>query len=552
MAQSSNEHTELTRRTALVSKTVELMKRYGHDPRTVELNIQPGVGPEGFRIEDAAGGKVRITGNDENGLLYGAGKLMRDPGWRGTSVPEKRIRAIYFATHFHNFYHDAPVEKVCRYVEELALWGCNTLMVWFDMHHYTGCNDPAAQAMIARLRAILQTAQGVGMRPALATLSNEAFASSPPALRSDFRWKENGYRSDIGAYGVEICPNKPGGLELICQYRQQMLDAFAGLNIGYYAIGAYDQGGCTCHQCRPWGSHGYLRTAEAVARLVRRNLPDAKTVLVTWHFDRHIAGEWEGLSRAFAGGKPDWIDYLLADDHGHFPEYPLKHGVPGGLPVISFPEISMEKMWPWGAFGANPRLTHWQQYWDGVGSRLTGSLPYSEGIYEDINKVLQLQRGWDGRRSMRDIAREYTAAEFSPAVADDVVDAMLALEEAMDHSIDHRTIYEVLHSGGWEGFPRAIPRIYAQPPAFAPQQALQTLQRVDEQLPQAKRTAWRWRILMLRALLDEELHRSQGRPTPQSDVYFEELTRIYHADNAESLVSPPSRRALTRLFYKPS
>ncbi len=552
MTQSSNEHTGLTGGTSLVRKTVELMKRYGHDPRAVELNIQPDIGAEGFRIEDAADGKVRITGNDENGLLYGAGKLMRDPAWRGTSAPEKRIRAIYFATHFHNFYHDAPVEKVCQYVEELALWGCNTLMVWFDMHHYTGCNDPAAQAMIARLRAILQTAQGVGMRPALATLANEAFASSPLALRSDFRWKENGYHSDIGAYGVEICPNKPGGLELICQYRQQMLDAFAGLNIGYYSMGAYDQGGCTCPQCKPWGSNGYLRTAEAVARLVRRNLPDAKTVLVTWHFDRHIAGEWEGLSRAFAGGKPDWLDYLLADDHGDFPQYPLKHGVPGGLPVISFPEISMEKMWPWGAFGANPRLTHWQHYWDGVGSRLAGSLPYSEGIYEDINKVLQLQRGWDGKRSMRDIAREYAAAEFSPAVADDVVDAMLAMEEAMDHSIDHRAIYEVLYGGGWEGFPRAMPPIYAQPPVVTPQQALQTLRRVNEQLPVEKRTAWRWRILLLRALLDDELSRSQGQPTAQSDVCFDELTAIYHADHAEPLVCPPSRKALTRLFYKPS
>ncbi len=552
MTQHSQEPVELTRRTAMISKTVELMTRYGRGPGGVELNIQSGIGSEGFRIEDAAAGKVRITGNDGNGLLYGAGKFLRDPGWRGTSVPEKKIRAIYFATHFHNFYHDAPVEEVCRYVEELALWGCNTLMVWFDMHHYTGCDDPAAQAMIARLRAILQAAQGVGMRPALATLANEAFASSPAALRSDFRWKENGYRSDIGAYGVEICPNKPGGLELICQYRQQVLDAFAGLNIGYYGLGAYDQGGCTCPQCRPWGCNGYLRTAEAVARLVRRNLPDAKTVLGTWYFDKHIAGEWEGLSRAFAGGKPDWVDYLLADDCGHFPEYPLKHGVPGGLPVVSFPEISMQKMWPWGAFGANPRLTYWQQYWDSVGSRLTGSFPYSEGIYEDINKVLQLQRGWDGQRSMRDIAREYAAAEFSPAVADDVVDAMLALEEAMNHAVDYRTIYEVLHGGGWEGFPRAIPRIYVQPPTIVPQRALQTLRRVQEQLPVEKRTAWRWRILMVRALLDEELHRSEGRPTPQSDIYFDELSQIYHADDAESIVSPPSRAALTRLFYKPA
>ena len=54
---------------------------------------------------------------------------------------------MYFASHFHNFYHDAPVEAVERYVGELALWGINALMVWYDMHHFTGIDDPAAQAM---------------------------------------------------------------------------------------------------------------------------------------------------------------------------------------------------------------------------------------------------------------------------------------------------------------------------------------------------------------------------------------------------------------------
>ena len=63
----------------------------------VELTLAPGIGAEGFRIEDRAGGGVGIIGNDEQGLLYGVGKFLRasryDQGgftagaWRGTSVP---------------------------------------------------------------------------------------------------------------------------------------------------------------------------------------------------------------------------------------------------------------------------------------------------------------------------------------------------------------------------------------------------------------------------------------------------------------------------------
>jgi len=517
-----------------MQKARELLERYAAHASNVQLNIQPGIGAEGFRIDDAG-----ITGNDERGLIYGVGKFLRDPQWRGTSVPENPLRPMYFASHFHNFYHDAPIEEVCRYIEELALWGCNLLMVWFDMHHYTGINDPAAQAMIQRLRAMLETAESVGMQSGLASLANEAYANSPLEQRGDFRWKENGYKSDIGAYAVEICPHKPGGLELICRYRQEMLDAFRGLNIGLYSLGAYDQGGCTCAQCKPWGTNGYLRTCAAVAPLVKKNFPNAKTIIVTWYFDRHIDGEWAGLNRAFANGAPAWADYLLA-------EYPLKPGVPGNLPVVGFPEISMGKMWPWGAFGANPRVAHWQEYWNDADSRLAVAIPYSEGIYEDLNKVLQLQHGWDRRRPLRDIAREYAAAEFSPAVADDVVNAFLALEASMAHDIDHPAIAKALQTGDWN-----TSRIYKLPAAS---NALAMLRRADAQLPAEKRTSWRWRVLLLRALLDDELHRSAGRPTTKSDEYFEELNQIYQADNADWLVSPVSRRALTRLkpvFGKP-
>jgi hypothetical protein len=46
---------------------------------------------------------------------------------------------------------------------------------------------------------------------------------------------------------------------------------------------------------------------------------------------------------------------LLADAHEDFPRYPLDAGVPGNLPLLNFPEISMWGNWPWGGFGANPQ-----------------------------------------------------------------------------------------------------------------------------------------------------------------------------------------------------
>ena len=140
-------------------------RRKGAEDQVIELSLEGGVGKEGFQIGHREGGGVRIVGNDERGLLYGVGKFLRtsrlEPNghvagaWIGTSVPKKDIRGMYLATHFHNFYHDAPLADVTRYVEELALWGVNSFMVWHDMHHFAGFDDPEAIAHRHRLKAIL-------------------------------------------------------------------------------------------------------------------------------------------------------------------------------------------------------------------------------------------------------------------------------------------------------------------------------------------------------------------------------------------------------------
>ena len=49
----------------------------GEAPLKVELAIAPGIGIEGFRIEDRPGGGIKVVGNDTRGVLYGVGKLLR-------------------------------------------------------------------------------------------------------------------------------------------------------------------------------------------------------------------------------------------------------------------------------------------------------------------------------------------------------------------------------------------------------------------------------------------------------------------------------------------
>ncbi len=562
-----------TDQTPVVTHAITILKRILHERSGVQtdghgegemsliLDIQPGVGHEGFTIADAQGG-LSVTGHDERGLLYGIGRFLRgchfaDDGfvpssWRGSSVPDKPIRGIYFATHFHNFYHDAPLPEVERYIDELALWGCNVLSVWFDMHHYHGMEDPAAKAMITRLRAILSAAQRAGLGLALTTLGNEAFANSPVHLRADWQRGQNGYHTEPGGhYHVEVCPNKPGGMAQIMDDRRQVLEAFKDLDITYVCIWPYDQGGCTCAACAPWGSNGFLKVARSEAHLIKEFFPDAQIIFSTWYFDKFVDGEWEGIDRIFSDQKPAWIDCMLIDDFGGFPDYPLEHGVPGGFPVVGFPEISMERMWPWGGFGANPRPGHWQKHWHTVREIMSGSFPYSEGIFEDMNKVLQLQFGWDPQHSADEIVHEYAAYEYGPEVACELVSVAHQLEEAQDHTLADKLVFKLFKYIEFNGpRPQVGPeKLYALPRAVNAGPTFLAVQAMDAKLCSWSRKAWRWRILWLRAALDADLHASNGDVTEFSQACLEELATIYHARHAEIPVLPPSFKALSRLCH---
>jgi hypothetical protein len=46
---------------------------------------------------------------------------------------------------------------------------------------------------------------------------------------------------------------------------------------------------------------------------------------------------------------------------------------------------------------------------------------------------------------------------------------------------------------------------------------------------------------MLRGLIDDVLFAADGVPTAATDSLFAELIRLYHAENAEPSVRPPTR-----------
>lgn len=484
--------------------------------------------------------KVFVSGVNRRARLFGLGRLLREPDFRGVSSPEMPVRGVYFATHFGNWYDNASEREIREYIEDLALWGCNQIRVWFDMHGFRGMDDPNAAPQISRLKAILSMVSEYGLEASMLGLANEAFADSPVALRADWRGGRNGYKRELaGHYHVELCPSKPGGLERILKERAQMLETFADRPISLFSIFPYDQGGCTCDDCAPWGTNGMMKIVPALSRLVREKMPGCRVELSTWYFDRFgDLGEWKGLF-AQGDGIARYIDSLSVEQLVR-----ITHGTPGGLPASSMSEISMRGMLPWGCFGANPQPKRFAAEVKKGRGLLKGFRPYSEGVYEDMNKVLLLQLAWDGTMTAKDVVGAYAAFHFGADVSEAVVMAVDLMEDNL--GADVRIVqgaksYDAYGCGKADSAAPFIFRLSGKRPDRTHAEAAERmLQEADAKLAPDVRASWRWRILLLRARIDRMLSTGAGVDDAVVRAACKELCDIYHVnEKTEPFLTPP-------------
>ena len=493
----------------------------------IELAIRPALGKEAYALEDAPGG-VRIAGGDRRGALYGAGRLLRESSYetgfvptrlRVRSRPQSSLRGMYYATHFFNWYHMAPQEEILRYTEDLALWGINAIGTIFPIIDLKGWDDPRTGAGIRQLLGIFSAVRQTGLQACLLT-GNVGFQDSPDHLRAVPVDDPLGRHGNLGN---TLCPSNPEALELLLSIRRQLFELLSDVGVDSLCFWPYDEGGCGCPKCAPWGANGHLRYSREIAALARQYFPDLKVILSTWTFDTPPHGEWEGLSRALAADG-DWVDYVMAAAHDDFPRYPLEHGVPGGKPLIDFPEISMWGLGPWGGLGATPLPRRCQRVWNQARHALDGGFPYSEGIFEDINKVIYSQFYWDADQTAEQSLRQYAAYEFSPRVADDVL-----------------RIVELIESNHTEA------ALHSRANLAQAEEAHELAGHVDARLPDRARKSWRWRILFLRTLLDHERYRLAG-PGPWPPAQWNERWRdiLRDCEAAQSAM-----RELIEIYHYP-
>ena len=497
----------------------------------VRYELDPSLSGDEVRV-CVKGGKAVVSAGRKRGLVLGAGCLLKAIRWRENGFdladgeygvrPAKSLRMAYLARHFRNWYMEAPAREVCRYIEDLALDGINAFSFQFSLAEVDQARETPefVRTFEATSRQMLATVNDLDCDFCDWAGGNQLSEDAPEEFRAV---PSVGYgRSQLG---FNACPAKPGALKAMLEMRRKNVARLNGARVGGLIYWPYDEGGCGCTNCHPWGANGYVGLIERLHDFYVAACPSAKHIVSTWMFDRQdYDGFWNYLSRQ------DWIDYVLCDAHGDFPRYPLEHPLPGRTKLVTFPEISMYGRFPWGGYGAIALPRRFERLFRQVEKVADGFVCYSEGIFEDVNKAVVTRLYLDPKTAPEEIVRKYARYHLAGTDPSDfvrLVDLMeanhLGVEFSSDRAKDARRLAE----------------------------------RMDASILPSLRTSWRWRLLYVRALFDAALAETPGFDPvsigPHSDVakpegvrpFVEELARLYHAERQAEAVKAGKSKGWT-------
>lgn len=517
-----------------------LLDKYGNAlSEKVIFQIDKSFEGDDYRVEKE-GKKFVLLGNSVVAFNAAVGKVMRlgDAACNKTFRFEKKLRGTYFANHFYNFYHTAPIEKVFDYMEELALWGQNVFSLWFDMHHFSSINDPHAQEMIVRMEKYYKKAKELGMKTVYGNQGNEYYYESEQRLRAECSTESGLYQAKpVGFYYTELCPSKPESVTLLLESFRELMKRFQKVGIDYLGFGPYDQGGCTCKDCYPWGANGFFKISKLKAAIAKEYFPEVKIILSAWRIGVFCHEEWEPFLTAVKNDG-DWFDCMLVDVVAEHPDelYAL------GYPVICFPEISMAAS-PWGGYGAMPIPGTIKQYFTSKWTRCAGGWSYSEGLFEDINKVVTLELFRDSTLEIKDIVKEYAAYYFKGDFSEEIAKLILALEETAWRNVFDKNGNNCDYPSGEQ---TELPIVKIHLTANI-EKIANSFAELDKKLSKEIKENWRYRMLYLRALGDYELMKNGGEPNEKTDEIYGQLADIYLTEeNTDYVVAPFTRASFLR------
>ena len=223
-------------------------------------------------------------------------------------------------------------------------------------------------------------------------------------------------------------------------------------------------------------------------------LKDLYDLLIKYHPEAGIWISLQGFSEEqidffytyLDENKPDWLRGIvsgpsspsIAETRFRLParykhrQYPdITHNVRCDYPVINWDQAYMLTI---GREGINPMPNYYAKIHETYAHFTDGFISYSDGVHDDVNKVIWSMRGWDIEQEPVDLMTDYCRFFFGPEIAKKAANGIMALEQ------------------NWVG---AIRKNGAIEPTF------DFWQKLEKDNPQLAGN-WRWQMLVVRAYYD--------------------------------------------------
>lgn len=412
--------------------------------------------PESYVIhtdaEDAQRPVVWLIGADGRGLLYAVGRFLRVLDWdRGTARlpgPLEVAEAPAYPLRGHqlgyraraNSYDAWDAVQYEQYIRELAFFGVNAIEnIPFED------DDPSPHMKLER------EAMNIELGRICAAYDLEYWVWSPATF--------------------DLTDTEKRGALL--RKHEDFFAACPRLDAVFFPGG--DPGDNHPKEVMPF--------LEALAIPLMQHHPRARIWISLQGFD---PGRVSYFYRWLNEHRPDWLGGVVAGPgsppipatRAHLPrQYALRH-----YPDITH-TVRCQYPTPWwdpafaftlGREPVNPEPVRYAAVHNVFAPYTCGFITYSDGIHDDINKVIWSTRGWDPHADVREVLIEYCRLFFHPRVAEQAADGILALERnwqgplALNGGVDATLAL-------WQGLEQAAPELAGN---------------------------WRWQCLLLRAYYD--------------------------------------------------
>lgn len=447
------------------AESAPLLSALAGDNSLHALREMENCGADGYRVL-VAGGKqpvAIIDGADRRGVLYGIGKLLRKttmksgsivlpPDLSISSTPEYSVRGHQLAYRPKTNAYDAwTLAQFDQYIRELALFGVNSIEI------FPPRTDDDATGPLLKV--------------------------PPMEMMADLS-------ATIDSYGLDVWiwyPNMghdytdPDCLDAEIAERDEVFSRLS--RIHHVFIPGGDPGDVEPDVLFPW--------CEKVSQILRRHHPGAKLWLSPQAFRPTRA--WIDSFYQQVSREPDWLGGVVFAPWTKTSLPEMRERVPARYPIRNFPDIthSIGCQFPvheWdvafalthGREGYNPRPIAMKHIHDEQANHTVGSLCYSEGINDDVNKFVWSDQDWNSDTPVFETLRDYGRLFIDPDHADSIAQGIVALER------------------NWRG------------PLLGNEEVETTLrqwQALEEEVSESARDCYRFQMCLMRAHYDAYIRR---------------------------------------------